>query len=153
MQLSSELEGLQQQLFQQKQQVVALTAQASSMQAELESSRSRLQGESERAASHQQQLEAERKLRMLRSEEVRCAMLRRAMLRWAGLGCAVLRLGAVLMPRKVNSCLFAHEWLYLQWECVMCCVSLMNIMTTHQWITDAQGRSFVILTGCKLVYT
>ena len=76
--LTSELEELQQQLFQQKQQVIALTAQNSSMQAELESIHSRLQGEAERAAFHQQQLEAERKLRMQRSEEVRCAVLSRA---------------------------------------------------------------------------
>ena len=75
LQLISELEELQQQLFQQKQQVIALTAQNRSMQAELESSHSRLQGEAERAALHQEQLEAERKLRMQRSEEVRCAML------------------------------------------------------------------------------
>ena len=74
-QLTSELEALQQQLFQQKQQVISLTAHNKSMQAELESSQSRLQGEAERAASHQQQLDAERKLRILRSEEVRCAVL------------------------------------------------------------------------------
>ena len=80
LQLTSELEELQQQLFQQKQQVLALTAQNSSMQAELESSCSRLQGEAERAAFHQQQLDAERKLRKQSSEEVR----------WAGLCCAVL---------------------------------------------------------------
>ena len=89
MQLTSELEGLQQQLFQQKQQVGTLTAQTRSMQAELESSRCRLQGESERAVSHQQQLEAERKLRMLHSEEVRCAVLCCAVC-CAELGCAVL---------------------------------------------------------------
>ena len=69
-QLTSELEALQQQLFQQKQQVVSLTTQNNSMQSELESSRSRLQGEAERAAFHQQQLDAEHKLRVQHSEQV-----------------------------------------------------------------------------------
>ncbi|KAL3149782.1 hypothetical protein ABBQ38_013608 [Trebouxia sp. C0009 RCD-2024] len=68
-QLTSELEALQQQLFQQKQEATALTAHSNTLQADLDSSKSRLQGEAERAAFHQQQLEAERKLRTLRSEE------------------------------------------------------------------------------------
>ena len=72
MQLTSELEGLQQQLFQQKQQVLSLTAQNDAMQSELESSRTRLQGEAERSAFHQQQLDAERKLRIQHSEQVCC---------------------------------------------------------------------------------
>lgn len=72
MQLTSELEALQQQLFQQKQQVLSLTAQNDAMQSELESSRTRLQGEAERSAFHQQQLDAERKLRIQHSEQVCC---------------------------------------------------------------------------------
>ena len=70
MQLTTEMETAQQQLFQQKQQVMALTAQNNSLQSEAESSRSRLQGEAERSAFNQQQLEAERKLRLQGSEQV-----------------------------------------------------------------------------------
>lgn len=70
LQLTSEMEALQQQLFQQKQQVLSLTAQNDSLQSEVESSRSRLQGEAERSAFNQQQLEAERKLRIQHSEQV-----------------------------------------------------------------------------------
>lgn len=70
MQLTSELEALQQQLFQQKQQVISLSAQNDSLQSELDASRSRLQGETERSAFHQQQLEAERKLSKQHSDQV-----------------------------------------------------------------------------------
>lgn len=69
MQLTTEMEAAQQQLFQQKQQVLALTAQNDSLQSEVES-RSRLQGEAERSAFNQQKLEAERKLRLQHSEQV-----------------------------------------------------------------------------------
>ena len=70
MQLTSEMEALQQQLFQQRQQVLSLTAQNDSLQSEVESSRSRLQGEAERSAFSQQQLEAEQKLRVQHTEQV-----------------------------------------------------------------------------------
>ena len=73
LQLTSELEALQQQLFQQKQLVISLSAQKDSLQSELDSSKDRLQRESERSAFHQQQLEAERKLRLQHSEQVCCA--------------------------------------------------------------------------------
>lgn len=64
------MEALQQQLFQQRQQVLSLTAQNDSLQSELEASRSRLQGEAERSAFSQQQLEAEQKLRVQHTEQV-----------------------------------------------------------------------------------
>ena len=64
------MEALQQQLFQQKQHVISLTAQNDSLQGELDSSKHRLQGEAERSAFNQQQLEAERKLRVQHSEQV-----------------------------------------------------------------------------------
>ena len=72
-QLTSELEALQQQLFQQKQSVISLSDQKDTLQTELDSSRDRLHGDDERSAFHQQQLEAERKLRLQHSEQVRCA--------------------------------------------------------------------------------
>ena len=75
MQLTSEMEALQQQLFQQKQQILSLTAQNDSLQSEVDSNRSRLQGEAERSAFSQQQLEAERKLRVQHTEQV-CLMSR-----------------------------------------------------------------------------
>ena len=70
LQLTTELEALQQQLFQQKQKVVSLTAQNDALQSELDSSKVRLQGEAERLAVHQQQAEAERRLRMQHADQV-----------------------------------------------------------------------------------
>lgn len=64
------MEALQQQLFQQRQQVLSLTAQNDSLQSEVESNRSRLQGEAERSAFSQQQLAAEQKLRVQHTEQV-----------------------------------------------------------------------------------
>lgn len=71
MQLTTELEELQQLLFQQKQQVASLTAQNSLMQSELDSSKNRLQGEVERSSLAQEQLSAERQLRAQKAEQVR----------------------------------------------------------------------------------
>ena len=69
-QLTSELEELQQLLFQQKQQVASLTAQNSLLQSEVDTGKSRLQSEAEKSSFAQDQLAAERTLRLQKAEQV-----------------------------------------------------------------------------------
>lgn len=74
LQLTSELEELQQLLFQQKQQVASLTAQNSLLQSEVDTGKSRLQSEAEKATFAQDQLAAERQLRLQKAEQVKLSL-------------------------------------------------------------------------------